>query len=206
MNRSRQRPRIAAALFGIAALSISPAYAAGSHSGGHDQQTTGQMSGGHMMSGDHMRDDHGHSLGFGAPGKASEVDRTVEIVMKDTYYEPETVSVKAGETVRFRVANKGELVHEFNIGTATMHAEHQKEMMLMVDHGVLEPDKIHYDRMKMDMGGGKTMEHDDPNSVLLEPGKSGEIVWKFTKAADLEFACNIPGHYDAGMMGHIRFK
>lgn len=50
------------------------------------------------------------------------------------------------------------------------------------------------------------MAHDDPNSVLLEPGQPGEIVWKFTKAAALEFACNVPGHYEAGMMGRVHFK
>src|SRR3546814_3359008 len=82
----------------------------------------------------------------------------------------------------------------------------QAEMMMMVDHGVLEPDRINRERMKMDMGGGMTMEHDDPNSLLLEPGKSGEIVWTFTKAMELEFACNVPGHYDAGMVGTMSVK
>ena len=47
--------------------------------------------------------------------------------------------------------------------------------------------------------------HDDPNSVLLEPGKSGEIVWTFPKDADvaIEFACNVPGHYQSGMVGSV---
>jgi uncharacterized cupredoxin-like copper-binding protein len=58
--------------------------------------------------------------------------------------------------------------------------------------------------MAMDMGGGKTMEHNDPNSVLLEPGKSAEVIWRFAKAGELEFACNVPGHYDAGMVGMIQ--
>src|SRR3546814_20785077 len=90
-------------------------------------------------------------------------------------------------------------VHEFNIGTPAMHAAHQEEMMMMVEHGALEPDKINRNLMKMDMGGGKTMEHNDPNSVLLEPGGSSEIVWTFTKTAELEFACTVPGHYASGM-------
>ena len=47
------------------------------------------------------------------------------------------------------------------------------------------------------------MSHDDPNSVLLEPGDSGEVIWKFTEARALEFACNMPGHYDSGMIGDI---
>lgn len=142
---------------------------------------------------------------IGMPGKAADATRTIQIKMLDNFYEPESISVKEGETVRFVIKNAGEFVHEFNIGTATMHAGHQKEMMSMVEHGILEADKINHDMMKMDMGGGKTMEHNDPNSVLLEPGKSGEVVWTFAKAGKTEFACNVPGHYDAGMMGHIKF-
>ena len=55
------------------------------------------------------------------------------------------------------------------------------------------------------MADGSTMEHDDPNSVLLEPKGAGEIVWTFTEAATLEFACNVPGHYGAGMAGTFEF-
>ena len=49
------------------------------------------------------------------------------------------------------------------------------------------------------------MKHDDPNSVLVEPGKTKDLVWTFTQAADLEFTCNIPGHYESGMVGNFRF-
>jgi uncharacterized cupredoxin-like copper-binding protein len=31
-------------------------------------------------------------------------------------------------------------------------------------------------------------------------------VWTFTEKADLEFACNVPGHYQAGMYGDIDFE
>lgn len=144
----------------------------------------------------------GHGYAFGVPAKASTANRTVEVVMKDSFYEPKRIDVEAGETIRFRVVNRGELVHEFNIGTAAMHAAHQKEMMAMMDRGVLEADRVNHHMM----GAGHGMSHDDSNSVLLEPGKTGEIVWKFTKAVALEFACNVPGHYDAGMLGQIRFK
>jgi uncharacterized cupredoxin-like copper-binding protein len=149
---------------------------------------------------------HGKMMSVGEPGKAGKASRTIEIKMFDNYYEPENISVKAGETVRFVIKNAGDFVHEFNIGTSAMHTAHQKEMMMMVEHGALMPDKINHHMMKMDMGGGKTMEHNDPNSVLLEPGKSGEVVWTFSKAGKIEFACNVPGHYDAGMMGLINFK
>ncbi|MEH6524920.1 MAG: cupredoxin domain-containing protein [Sneathiella sp.] len=166
------------------ALSSVVALAAGNHDGGH----------------------HGEKSAIGTPGKASEVSRTIEIKMFDNYYEPEEIFVKKGETIRFKVVNTGEFVHEFNIGTAETHATHQEEMMMMVEHGVLEADKINHEMMKMDMGNGKTMEHNDPNSALLEPNDTAEIIWKFADGGELEFACNVPGHYDAGMMGELTIQ
>ena len=147
---------------------------------------------------------HGGMTSIGEQGKPEKASRTVEITMFDNYYEPETVQLNAGETIRFVVKNQGQLVHEFNIGTPDMHTAHQDEMMMMVQHGALMPDRIDHDKMVMDMGGGKTMEHNDPNSVLLEPGKSAEVVWMFASAGELEFACNVPGHYAAGMVGAIQ--
>jgi len=185
MNKMNTLSKITATTIVSATITLgaTQAWSSGSHDGGHGAKTN-----------------------IGMPGKATAATRTIEINMFDNLYEPESISVKEGETVRFVIKNSGEFVHEFNIGTAAMHANHQKEMIMMVEHGVLEADKINHDMMKMDMGGGKTMEHDDPNSVLLEPGKSGEVVWTFAKASKIEFACNVPGHYDSGMMGQVKFK
>ena len=133
---------------------------------------------------------HGGMVSIGEPGKASKVNRIITIVMKDNFYEPKIVSVKLGETILFKIVNKGDVLHEFGIGTARMHKAHQKEMAAMMENG----------------GGGEAMKHDDPNSILLEPGKSGEIIWKFTKQKELEFACNIPGHYESGMVGPIQVR
>jgi uncharacterized cupredoxin-like copper-binding protein len=144
-----------------------------------------------------------HSAAVGSVGKASDVSRTIDVVMMDNYYEPENINIKAGETVRFKVANKGSHVHEFNIGTADMHKGHQKEMMMMVQHGVIQGGKLNHEMMKMDMGNGKTMEHNDPNSVLLAAGETAEIIWTFPSDAEIEFACNVPGHYQSGMVGDI---
>ena len=58
-----------------------------------------------------------------------------------------------------------------------------------------------YKPKSVSVAAGKTMEHEDPNCVLLKPGKSDEFIWKFTKAAELEFACNVIGHCDAGRLG-----
>jgi len=153
-------------------------------------------------------DGHGHGQGAksGEPGKASDAGRSITVQMYDNYYEPESIEVKPGETVRFVVENKGKLVHEFNIGTPAMHESHQKEMMMMVEHGVIQGGKLNRDMMEMDMGNGMSMKHDDPNSVLLEPGESKEVVWKFSEKSSIEFACNVPGHYQAGMYGEVNFN
>jgi uncharacterized cupredoxin-like copper-binding protein len=147
---------------------------------------------------------HGKQAEIGEPGDSSKVSRTIEINMFDNYYEPESLEIKEGETVRFVVHNRGQLVHEFNIATGEMHVAHQPEMLMMVQHGVLKGDRIDHDAakaMQASMGHGM---HEEPNSVLLEPGKSGEIIWRFPDHAKLEFACNVPGHYDAGMVGDIK--
>ncbi len=149
---------------------------------------------------------HGHAADIGKPGKASAATRTVEVVMHDNYFEPEKIELKEGETVRFLIRNAGQLVHEFNIATAAMHAAHGPEMMMMVQHGVLLSDRVDWaaaKKMQESMGHGM---HDEPNSALIEPGKSAEIVWTFPKHAELEFACNVPGHYDAGMAGKFELK
>ena len=155
-------------------------------------------------------DGHGHGHGQGAksgePGKASDAGRSITVQMYDNYYEPEFIEVKPGETVRFVVENKGSLVHEFNIGTPAMHESHQKEMMMMVEHGVIQGGKLNRDMMEMDMGNGMSMKHDDPNSALLAAGESQEVVWKFSEKGTIEFACNVPGHYQAGMYGEVNFN
>ena len=150
---------------------------------------------------------HGHGAAIGKPGTAGHVSRTVTVTLGDNFFEPKSIAVKAGETIRFVVINKGELVHEFNIGTVATHAQHQKEMMMMQDMGAIDGDRIDYAKMQhMDMGDGRMMKHDDPNSVLLEPGKTGQVIWTFPQSGALEFACNVPGHYQAGMMGRFEFE
>jgi uncharacterized cupredoxin-like copper-binding protein len=44
------------------------------------------------------------------------------------------------------------------------------------------------------------MEHHGP------PKKIDEIVWRFAKPGEFEFACLIPGHRDAGMFGTVDVK
>ncbi|KQU91506.1 hypothetical protein ASC78_00775 [Variovorax sp. Root318D1] len=118
---------------------------------------------------------------IGKPGAAAKATRTINVDMTDGMrFTPADVRVKQGETVRFVVKNSGQLKHELVLGT-------QKEL------------KEHYEAMKKN----PEMEHADPNMVTLAAGKSGEIVWQFTKAGKVDFACLQPGHYDAGMKGAV---
>ena len=140
---------------------------------------------------------------IGEKGKLSEVNRTVEIKMYDNYFEPNEIIIKKGETIKFIVSNYGELVHEFNIATKEMHIKHQPEMMKMVENQILLDDKIDKKKMKEMAKKDHSMSHSHSNSVLLEPNQSAELIWKFSTDADLEAACNVPGHYESGMIAKI---
>ena len=125
---------------------------------------------------------HSHAQdAIGVPGKAGKVNRTVSVDMTDTMrFIPANVSAKQGETIRFIVKNSGKLKHEFVLGT-------ENEL------------KEHYEQMKK----FPEMEHVDPNMVTVAPGKTGEVIWQFTKAGKIDFACLQPGHYDGGMKGYV---
>jgi uncharacterized cupredoxin-like copper-binding protein len=116
------------------------------------------------------------------PGVAAKASRTITIEMSDNMrYTPSNIQVKQGETVRFIVKNVGQVKHELSLGTEKELLEHLEQMKKFPD-----------------------MEHDEPGKVTLQPGKQGEIVWQFTKAGGVNFACLMPGHYEAGMKGLFR--
>ena len=140
---------------------------------------------------------------IGQEGKPSEVTRTITIKMHDNYYEPAEINVKKDETIKFIVLNVGELVHEFNIATKEMHIKHQPEMMMLVENEILLSDKVDKDKMKQMAKKNPSMGHSHSNSVLLSPGEKGELVWKFSNKAKIEAACNVPGHYEVGMIAKI---
>ena len=140
---------------------------------------------------------------IGEKGKLSEVSRTIEIKMYDNYYKPKEIIIKKGETIKFIVHNYGELVHEFNIATKEMHIKHQPEMMKMVENEILFADRIDVKKMKEVAKKDHSMGHTHSNSVLLEPNQSAELIWKFSADTNLEAACNVPGHYESGMVANI---
>lgn len=124
---------------------------------------------------------HSDSEAIGKPGKPANVKRTVTVEMLDTMnFTPDSIMVKQGETIKLIVKNSGKVKHEMVLGT-------EKEL------------KEHAEVMKKN----PEMEHADENQITVQPGKSGEIIWQFTKAGKVNFACLQPGHYEAGMKGAI---
>jgi len=137
--------------------------------------TSGIASAGGTHAGGH------HDAAIGEPGIATEATRTMAVDMADTMrFLPAKLTVKQGETVRLVLKNSGKTKHEFVLGSA-------KDL------------KEHYEVMKK----FPEMEHAETNMLTLAPGQTGEVVWKFTKAGKVDFACLQPGHYDAGMKGQV---
>ena len=140
---------------------------------------------------------------IGVQGKEKNIDRVINVSMYDNYYQPNKFKIKKNETIKFVVENKGELVHEFNIATKEMHLKHQPEMLRMAENEILLANRIDKKKMKELSKTDHAMGHSHSNSVLLEPNQSAELIWKFNTNADLEAACNVPGHYEAGMIAKI---
>jgi uncharacterized cupredoxin-like copper-binding protein len=128
---------------------------------------------------------HEGGFAFGEPGTADKANREVRITMKDIAFEPQSLTVKVGETIRFVVTNTGAVEHDFTLGDAATQAAHRKEMAEMFEKG------------------GEMHHEADPNAITVKSGQTAELTWRFTKAGKLEFDCNIPGHCEAGMTGVI---
>ena len=148
----------------------------------------------------------GSMKAIGTKGNKENVDRVITVVMYDNYYKPNSFKVNKNETIKFEVTNKGELVHEFNIATKEMHLKHQPEMMMMVENEILLADKIDKKKMMEMSKKNPAMSHSHSNSVLLSPGEKAELIWKFSNTVDLEAACNVPGHYQVGMIANVNLK
>lgn len=121
----------------------------------------------------------------GEPGDPKKAMRTVTITATEIAFDVKNLTVKKGETVRFVLINNGEQPHELTIADEAEQIAHRKMMQEMA---------------------GMSMDHNDANNVSAEPGETKELVWTFTKAGTIEFACNYPGHAEVGMVGEIEVK
>lgn len=122
-----------------------------------------------------------HVGGHGMRGGHDMTQMSHEVMMDDNMrFTPDQIKVKAGETVRFLVRNAGKIQHEMVIGPMAELKEHAATMRTQ-----------------------PKMKHAEPNTVSLDPGQRGGIVWRFDKAGSVDFACLLPGHLEAGMVGRI---
>ncbi len=128
---------------------------------------------------------HTHAIfNAGTPGDPNKPFRIIEMTAKEgdgvMAFEPAKIVVQQGEQIKFVIKNAGELDHEFMLETFEANKKHAIEMLKNPE-----------------------MEHDDPNGKRIVSKKQAEIVWKFSKPGTFEYACLIPGHYDAGMRGVV---
>lgn len=117
-------------------------------------------------------------LAGGCGEDAPTPDRTVEVRMVDIAFEPTVVQARVGETVRFVFDNAGQQPHDAVVGTLEEQDEREADIRA---------------------GGGYDY-YDDEDAVLVEAGRTGELVVTFDEAGTTLLGCHRPGHYDAGMV------
>ncbi|HSW08681.1 cupredoxin domain-containing protein [Aquabacterium sp.] len=121
---------------------------------------------------------------FGREGDPKKVVRTIALMAADTMrFTPETITVKRGQTVRFVIRNQGKLLHEMVLGTTQDLQAHAALMKKFPE-----------------------MEHEEAHMAHVKPGARGDIVWQFTQPGEYQFACLLPGHFEAGMVGKVIVK
>jgi len=119
---------------------------------------------------------------WGIAGDAQAVTRTIEVRMSDQMrFTPAVIEVREGQTVRLVHRNGGKTLHEFVLGTKKELEEHAALMLKFPN-----------------------MEHDEPYMAHVAAGQRSEMIWTFNRPGEFEFACLIPGHYQAGMVGRIK--
>jgi uncharacterized cupredoxin-like copper-binding protein len=135
----------------------------------------------------HHGHDHAAETAYGRPGDPAKGGRVIQVAMRETEsgmaFVPDRIEITRGEQVQLVLRNSGELDHELVIGTAEANRQHAEAM-----------------------AGHPDMAHDDPNARRLRPKTSGVLRWQFTEAGTFEYACLIPGHREAGMVGTILVK
>lgn len=134
----------------------------------------------------HAHEAHG-SFSAGEPGDPKKPVRVIKVSMQEDgkrmLFEPALIAVRKDEQIRFVLFNEGTESHEFVLATIAENRKHA-ELMKRIPK----------------------MEHADPNAKRLAVFEEGDLVWRFTKRGTFEFACLIPGHYEAGMHGTVIVK
>jgi uncharacterized cupredoxin-like copper-binding protein len=157
------------------ALLAIPALAGGGHGQGHDDEKNPHSANGKS---DHVME-QAHNETVGSPAQPSVAQKIVLVSLTDQMrinLSEDLSTIKSGSVIQFVVTNEGRIPHEFSIGNQAEQQEHAE--------------------MMRNMPG---MTHADGNTITVEPGATKTLTWDFEGEATVVFACNIPGHYEAGM-------
>ncbi len=162
-------------------ISSSVAFAAMNSTMDHSSMDHGKMDHSQMSSGNMMNMDGMSAVGMPATG--AKPDKVVHVILSDDMqitFKKE-VKIEPNDVVQFVVMNTGKIDHEFTIGS--------------------EPEQLEHREMMKNMNGQHM--HDMGNAVTVKPGKAKQLLWHFHGDKNVEFACNIPGHAEAGMTKKI---
>jgi uncharacterized cupredoxin-like copper-binding protein len=128
----------------------------------------------------------GLALGLILLSSCAGAPQTVEVQLTEFGIESSVMEFTPGRTYTFVISNGGALVHEFAITArgAGAQAEHH------------DAQELHHDMSGSFLHIGQ--EH-------LPPGESATIEYTFPReiVGELEFACHLEGHYEAGMVTPI---
>ncbi|CAH7203088.1 Copper-binding protein [Vibrio chagasii] len=141
----------------------------------HSMMKGGKMDHSMMMNMDGMSE-------VGMPATGAKPDKVVHVLLSDdmkiTF--KNKVNIEPNDVVQFVVMNTGKVDHEFSIGSSEEQLEHREMMKNMGNHA-----------------------HDSGSTVTVKPGKAKQMLWHFHGDNHVEFACNIPGHAEAGMVKSV---
>lgn len=133
---------------------------------------------------------HGHhgqpqESKVGNPGNPAKATQVIEVTASDDmrFHFSKALKIKDGEIVTFKITNQGNIAHEFSIGDEKEQEAHRKMMQKMPN-----------------------MVHEDENTVTIKPHQTQSITWQFKAGEEVVISCNIPGHYEAGMVQRLKVK
>lgn len=179
-------PRLVLALSVLAVMAF-PAYAGGAHHGELSDALNPLSPQDNAPTGSEHQHNHNEGAGpVGKPAQPSVADRVIKVGLTDEMkinFSEELATIKSGTTIQFIVTNEGKIAHEFSIGNEAEQREHAEMMRRM-----------------------PSMVHADGNILTVEPGMTKFLTWQFEGDDVVVFACNIPGHYEAGMFQKVELR
>ena len=119
---------------------------------------------------------------IGKPGDPNKISRIIKITVIENIFLPNEINVQKGETIQFIVKSAGNKKHEMIIDTMANLKKYAKKKRNNPD-----------------------IKTTGSNHIQLDPGESKALIWEFTKAGTIDFACPLPGHFK-GMRGKIHVE